>query len=125
MSKQPPKGSPGKEADRPLQTEKHQPRGLGDKSGAFPDGGNFDQMAAVGSAGDEKKGCTHAGARPQCPASGRLSRDKGGLGRLCEQVSKMTRSLFLNNHISYTARMEQTGEDSEMQRSQLRVSGGN
>lgn len=38
--------------------------------------------------------------------------DKGGLRRVLEQVSERTTFLFLNRHISYTARMEQVGKRS-------------
>lgn len=41
-----------------------------------------------------------------------------------KQVCEMTKFLFLNNHISYTARMEQMRKDSEKQKSQIRVCGG-
>lgn len=47
--------------------------------------------------------------------------DKEGLRRGLEQVSERTTFLFLNHHISSTARMEQVGEK---QRSQVRVWGG-
>lgn len=71
-----------------------------------PDGG-------PGGAGEEKDSCTHTGAGPQGQRKCKLSWDKGGLRRVFEQVSERTTFLFLNLHISYTARMEQVGKRSE------------
>lgn len=41
-----------------------------------------------------------------------------------KQVCEMTKFVFLNNHMSYTARIEQMRKDAEKQKGQLRVCGG-